>query len=104
MDSSEVFVKCKVCGNEAKAGTYILSAEHKMMVCPDCAKGKPQVKATPEPAKPAGWDHDDEVLARMPKKKPKPELKDGMKIKCKSCGYEFKFSGRRTCEYCDKEF
>ncbi len=116
MDSADVNVKCKNCGGMARAGSYKLSAVHGMMVCPDCmkkaGKKKEPVKeaSQPKPDRPAGWDSEDEQLERLYREKqalhPKrPHLEEGMKLKCRSCGYVFVYKKiYNDCPYCGSGF
>jgi hypothetical protein len=114
MSSEDVIVKCNQCGGQAKAGEFVLDADYKMMVCPNCIRQKnmpkkPQVEANgqvKEP-KPKDWDADDEIIAKQFAKKQatqKPQLKEGMKLKCKKCDYVFVYKNQRVCPYCNKEF
>jgi len=115
MNSDDVIVKCNQCGGNAKASEFVLDADYKKMVCPNCIRNKgmqkqqqaKQEKTSTEPPKPAGWDHEDEEIERLHKEKKareKPHLDIGMKLKCKKCDYEFIFKGQRMCPYCDMEF
>ena len=108
MLGDDVLVICKQCGGKAKAIEFVLDPNFKQMVCPNCVKQKNNPKKpenTPKPEKPAGWDKEDELLEKLyKKKKVVPELKEGMKIKCKKCNYVFVYSGRRMCPYCNSGF
>jgi len=106
MLGDDVQVKCRNCGKTAKAKSYVLDPDLKMMVCPECArhKGTPKPEAQVKPQKPSDWDEDDEYLARAAKKPKKPQLEEGMKLKCKKCSYVFVYNGKRVCPYCDSSF
>lgn len=76
--SNQPLVLCKRCGKKAPADSFVLDHLHKMIVCPDCAKERRSSKGTvtpvaqeekKEPAKPAGWDSEDEYLEKFYKQK-----------------------------------
>ena len=102
---------CRVCKKSSPAEDFVLDPEYKMMVCPECVKRRKREPLKPkaeEPkkiieAKPAGWDADDEYLEKTYKKKyVRPNVKPGQKVKCRKCGYIFKYSPvNNTCPYCD---
>lgn len=132
-----VQVKCKNCGNMAPANLFKLDYRYGIVVCPLCQKGKvfkrgekitplnapaePQVKSPivvkrelpatgPRKAKPAGWDHEDELLEKMwtERQQQKGRLvrvgKNRMRFTCAKCGYAFTFEEDRKprgCPYCD---
>ncbi len=121
MGSADVSVKCRVCGKMARAGSFTLSAVHGMMVCPDCMKnaGKKKEPEKKEPlnmqqpaseTRPAGWDRDDEEIEKLYAQKqrmnPKrPHLEEGMKLKCRNCGYVFVYRKiHNDCPYCGSGF
>lgn len=112
----EVRVKCKNCGGFAPAEQFKLHYSLRMMVCPNCYSGKTAKKEEEkkvEPARPAGWDAEDEYLRKYHqiKEKEKPKFKkipgtDYFQYTCKSCDYEFKYDPYkkvpRNCPYCNE--
>lgn len=115
MQSDDVKVKCRQCGGEARASEFVLDPDFKMMVCPNCVRQKGVPKKTEQAVKkeqavsnkPKDWDADDEALEKLYRQKQatkKPNLTEGMKLKCKKCDYVFVFKGTRQCPYCNTDF
>jgi hypothetical protein len=116
-----VKVICKRCGQQAEADSFKLHYEHKIMVCPDCFRGKSVVDKKEkekkiEPVKPAGWDKEDEYLELYKKQKAREQQKvnfkkipgsDHIKCKCNNCGFVFKYNPFKKiplcCPYCNEE-
>lgn len=116
-----VTAECKMCGGSAAADQFKLHYKFRQMVCPRCYTGKTEEEAKKqvirnvEPAKPAGWDKDDEYLEKVSRVKKEQETTQFNKIagsdllmcKCVKCKYSFKYDALRkiprTCPYCDAE-
>ena len=116
-----VKAKCKICGRMEDSTTFVLDQVYKVMVCRDCvkerkekenaAKEKEEALKT-EPQKPAGWDSDDEYIAKkyIMKKADEPEIQrinsTRIKYTCKKCKYTFVYDEEREtpkiCPYCGK--
>lgn len=113
---------CKNCGKPAPAESFKLHYQYKMMVCPECYSGRTEQKKQQvereqkkEPAKPAGWDKEDEYLERMSRLKrdetqaqfTKIPGTDSVTCRCTSCKYQFKYNPfkkmPRNCPYCNVE-
>jgi DNA-directed RNA polymerase subunit RPC12/RpoP len=126
-DYSTIKVKCKNCGKEYPANSFVLDHVYRMMVCQQCVKDRQkraiihkEAQAQPvlqeEKKKPAGWDHEDEVIekayaAKMARRVPQDEpvqMGDGKyKYRCPKCKYEFVYNQAtktpRRCPYCNWE-
>ncbi len=129
IDYKSIKVKCKNCGKEAPADSFVLDHVYRMMVCPQCVKDRQkrevihkEVKKQAEEAKkeeeelqkkPAGWDKDDEYLEKayaekMAKKMPILEISPGKyRYRCRKCKYEFIYNkATKTpsrCPYCNED-
>ena len=121
MDNS-IRVKCPVCNQLAGSATFRLHHTYKKMVCANCysgktaakeeQKGQKKVEEKQEPARPAGWDAEDDYLERLAKKKKDVEVGTydrisgtaQVKYTCVKCRYPFKHNPEtRTpmaCPYC----
>jgi DNA-directed RNA polymerase subunit RPC12/RpoP len=124
----DVSVKCRKCGKQASAKTFVLDYASRMMVCPLCIKQRKQniinkkrdileeKKKEREleelKKKPPGWDHDDDLLEKLYREKKKhrnPDVLQGsgkVKYSCTSCDYEFIYDRDkqkpRDCPYCGR--
>jgi Zn finger protein HypA/HybF involved in hydrogenase expression len=124
-------VKCKKCGRPAKPNEFVLDAEFRMMVCPNCIREKrakhevyaelnamKQAKKAAEgeerkEEKPLGWDHEDDILEKAAKMKLKNSVKveqiddNHVKYSCPKCKYKFAYDTVRkmpkNCPYCSSE-
>jgi rubrerythrin len=119
-------VKCRHCGRMANSAEFILDPIYGMLVCEACikdrkkgvasqilAKKKEEAPKEPVKPKPAGWDREDEVLAKDYASKMRSTVTaakiddDHVMYKCKHCGYEFKYSISRQmparCPYCSAD-
>ncbi len=114
-----VKAKCRNCGREASADQFKLHYKYKMMVCPDCFTGRTQKpeeqqkKPVEAPARPPGWDKDDEYLEKMVRLKRQESQAQFTKIagtdyvqcKCNSCSFTFRYNPVRrmplACPYCN---
>jgi DNA-directed RNA polymerase subunit RPC12/RpoP len=127
IDYKLIKVKCRNCGKEYPADSFILDHVYKMMVCPQCVKDRQkrevihkEAKQQAEEAKqeeeelkkrPAGWDRDDELLERayaekQANKLPIVEISPGkFRYRCQKCRYEFIYNkATKTpsrCPYCN---
>ncbi len=114
--------KCKHCGKDAPAEQFMLHYQLKMMVCPDCFRGKTQKEQQKQQIikkeadhKPPGWDKEDEYLdkySRMKEKKVTIKFTripgtNQIKCLCNECKFEFKYDPFRkrpkNCPYCNHE-
>ncbi|MFH1682240.1 MAG: hypothetical protein ABIA37_00435 [Candidatus Woesearchaeota archaeon] len=124
---SDVQVKCKQCNRSAKSTEFVLDPVYGKMVCEACVKERKTsegikrelavqkaAKQVEEKKKPAGWDAEDEYLAKQARKKaeetPVPVKKidaERVKIQCAACKYEFVYNKVKqtpgNCPYCGKE-
>jgi len=115
-----VKAKCKNCNKEAPAEQFKLHYQIKMMVCPDCFRGKTQMQQEKEkallekPAKPPGWDVEDDYLEKHQrmKEKEKPQFRkipgtDHIECTCRGCKFAFKYDPfrkkPRTCPFCNED-
>ncbi len=116
MIGNGVKAKCKNCGCEAPVSDFKLHYEIRQMVCSKCHSnyGKKKVEEKKEaPAKPAGWDAEDEYLSKVSKIRQEENQAQFSKIpgsnqvkcKCNNCRYSFKYDPfrkqPRSCPYCD---
>ena len=118
---SGVRAKYKRCGKQDDSTTFVLDPVYKMMVCRDCVKERKEKENMAkekeeafkiEEQKPAGWDSDDEYIAKKYSMKKADELQiqriNSTKIKytCQKCKYTFVYDGERktpkSCPYCGK--
>lgn len=116
-----VKAKCKRCGKHDDSTTFVLDPVYKIMVCRDCVKERKEKENMAkekeealklEPQKPAGWDSDDEYIAKKysMKKADEPQVQriNSTKIKytCQKCKYAFVYDEEREtpriCHYCGK--
>jgi hypothetical protein len=112
--------KCRNCDKEVPADQFKLHYKYKMMVCPDCFRGKTQLqkekaKAEQEkPSKPAGWDMDDEYLQKVKRQRDKeqPQFQkvpgtEHLQCTCHNCKYSFKYDPfrkrPRSCPFCNED-
>jgi len=111
-------VKCRNCNKEADSDTFKLHYEYKMVVCPDCFRGKTKKQEEKEKVqiikeKPVGWDVEDEYLQKYhrQKQKEKPQFKrvpgtNQIQCTCHQCSFSFKYDPfrkrPRTCPYCNE--
>jgi DNA-directed RNA polymerase subunit RPC12/RpoP len=132
MVGKEVTAICKRCGRPSAADKFVLDPIYKMVVCPSCiaerksksntgkkigenalgsAIGSAESTEKPvAPAKPKGWDSEDDYLDRAYKEKrgnaPVVErMSDGRaKYQCKKCKYKFAYDAEKkqpaNCPYC----
>jgi len=126
-DYSTIKVKCRNCGKEYPADTFVLDYVYKMMVCPQCVKDRQRKEIVHKEAqqqvlqetakKPAGWDHEDEMIEKAYAAKlartgsapghlvPTPDGK--YKYRCPRCKYEFAYNKATNtpsrCPYCNWE-
>jgi DNA-directed RNA polymerase subunit RPC12/RpoP len=121
MIGNEIKVKCKKCGRQAPANSFVLDAEDRMMICPNCIKDRRnkvvinkelQEKREEENRRPAGWDAEDEYLEKTYRHKvdvaagTRVERIDSEKVKysCPHCKYRFVYNTVKktpaTCPYC----
>lgn len=120
-------VKCKRCNRYAKASEFSLDPIYRIMVCPLCVKerkaGEQVHKEVAEmkkkkkqeedalKSKPAGWDHDDELLERAHKMKSSVHVeridRNRVNYICPKCKYKFVYdtAAKRPprCPYCGSE-
>jgi rubrerythrin len=110
----------------ANSAEFVLDPIYGMLVCQACikdrkkgvasqmlAKKKEEAPKEPVKPKPAGWDREDEVLAKDYASKMRSTVTaakiddDHVMYKCKHCGYEFKYSISRQmparCPYCSAD-
>ncbi len=116
-----VKAKCKRCGRQEDAATFVLDSVYKIMVCRDCVKERKEKENMAkekeealkiEEQKPAGWDSDDEYIEKKYsiKKADEPQIQriNSTKVKytCQKCGYTFVYDEEREapkiCPYCGK--
>jgi rubrerythrin len=127
MMNDAIKIRCKHCGRQADSESFVLDPIYGMLVCPMCVKerrsrkvvSRPQPAArseenkAPEKPKPAGWDREDDYLAKSYASKMR-ETATAKRIDdewamytCKSCNYQFKYNlikespGR--CPYCSAD-
>lgn len=119
----DIKITCRRCGRQSEASKFVIDSVYKMAVCPQCVQerkssvfkkpenAKPAPAATPEPAKPAGWDEEDRELEMMAKHKPEASKvvridEDRVKYTCSKCQYKFTYNTTsRTpanCPYCGR--
>tara|TARA_Y100000310_G_scaffold190615_1_gene190616 strand:- start:19403 stop:19786 length:384 start_codon:yes stop_codon:yes gene_type:complete len=112
---------CKVCNKASPAEKFRLHHTYKLVVCPTCFSGrteelrKKEQQLKVEPAKPAGWDQDDEYLEKMSVLRKQEQQASFTKVPgtsqvrctCAHCKYQFRYDPFRklpkTCPYCDKD-
>lgn len=128
-DYSTIKVKCRNCGKEYPANTFVLDHVYKMVVCPQCVKDRQKKDLIKKEAekqvsheiakKPAGWDHDDEMIEKAYAAKQARtgslsgsaslvQTPDGKyKYRCPRCKYEFAYNKATNtpshCPYCNWE-
>jgi hypothetical protein len=118
---ASILAECKVCGQSCAADQFRLHFKYKQMVCPNCYNGRTEKKLEKErvqketPAKPPGWDKEDEYLEKMSRLKRDENQAQFSKIpgtnqvqcKCLQCKYSFKYDpfrkSPRSCPYCDAD-
>ena len=124
---SDVQVKCKRCSRSAKSKEFTLDPIYGMMVCEACVKERKTsegikkelaeqkaAKLAEEKKKPAGWDAEDEYLAKLARKKQEERpvaIAKGdagrVKYQCSGCKYGFIYNLAKqapgNCPYCGKE-
>src|SRR3989338_5936491 len=92
----EIMVICKKCGNKAPVSHMKLDLDEKLMICPDCIKGKKIHKEIKEQV----FQTKEEAVQEQPEER---AAKIGHK--CTSCGYKFKIdpetSKPKNCPYCN---
>ncbi|MFH1850649.1 MAG: hypothetical protein ABH879_10820 [archaeon] len=124
-----VDAKCRVCGKNHPVSSFVLDTKYMMMVCAECSKKARQSKEARKPKeasddvnvrvvgsqKPAGWDAEDEYLAKVQKQKKRPGEEtpvirvdmERVKYRCPKCNYEFLYNIVRkhpgVCPYCARE-
>ncbi len=118
MAMGEVKVRCRKCGKPAAANELVLDNDYKMMICRDCVKEKRRKagaeEAAKKPEKPAGWDKEDEYLAKVSSFKQlstvqaMQRLSDTkIKVACSKCSYQFNYDSERKypkyCPTCGRE-
>ena len=95
--TGEVLVVCRKCGSKAPVSVMKLYVDERLMICPNCVKGKLQPKKLSE------------VMSSSPEytmsfsrpSKPGIESVDKVKQKCKRCQFEFKVNtDTKTPKYC----
>jgi len=119
----DVTVKCRVCGRNASASSFVLDYTHRMMVCPMCIQErkmsedvKAEVKANrdqkkkPKDPVTKGYDNSDVALERAYAEKMKNTVpvemidEDSVRYVCPRCHYGFAYDmTKRTpakCPYC----
>ncbi len=125
IDYSSIKVKCRNCGKEYPSNTFVLDHVYRMMVCPQCVKDRQrkeiihkeakQQAAQETEKKPAGWDHDDELIEKAyAAKQAKSSSESGAfvmtidgkyKYRCPRCKYEFAYNKATNtpshCPYCN---
>ncbi|MBU0457347.1 MAG: hypothetical protein ABH824_05010 [Nanoarchaeota archaeon] len=113
--------QCKVCGIFVPVDQFKLHYKYKKMVCPNCFSGKTEKaeekKRVETPAKPPGWDQEDEYLQKMVRLRNKEEKEkaqftkipgtEQVRCKCNNCKFSFKYDpfrkSPRTCPYCNED-
>jgi DNA-directed RNA polymerase subunit RPC12/RpoP len=127
IDYSTIKVKCKNCGKEYPADSFVLDHVYKMVVCPQCVKDRQKKELIRKDAekqvshdiakKPAGWDKEDEMIekayeAKLSKREATTntmvKTPDGKyKYRCPKCKYEFAYNKETNtpsrCPYCNWE-
>lgn len=123
MPASTIKAKCRRCGKDAPSDSFILDPVYGMMVCQNCVNerrsksfsvkkgGKDSAAESDEPAKPKGWDSDDDMLSKAYKNKVETYVKvqkiDSEKVKytCPKCKYQFTYNVDKNlppkCPYCN---
>jgi hypothetical protein len=112
---------CRICNKSSPSDQFRLHHTYKMVVCPTCFSGrteelrKKEAQLKVEPAKPAGWDKEDEYLEKMSTIRKSEQESSFSKVPgtshvrctCPSCKFSFKYDPFRkspkTCPYCDIE-
>ncbi len=129
-DYGSVKVKCRNCGKDAPANSFVLDHVYRMMVCQQCVKDRQkreilhkqakqeleEAKAKAEEAakKPAGWDDEDDVIEKAYAEKQAKQAKHGevveigggkVKRSCYKCKYQFVYNPATNtpnrCPYCN---
>jgi len=127
-DSGSIMVKCRNCGKEAAASSFVLDYVYRMVVCPQCIKDRQKREVIHKEAKqqaedvkkqeeelrkrPAGWDREDEYLERAYAEKesnalPIVEISPGkFRYRCPKCKYKFIYNRATNtpsvCPYCNR--
>lgn len=122
-----VKAKCRQCGKESPAESFVLDHNYKMMVCPACSEKRAKEnnaaitarKKAPTPdtvvnqkveEKKCAWDAEDEYLSRLYQLKDQDLIHvkkiddEKVQYKCPKCKYEFQYNIiRKTptkCHFC----
>lgn len=118
-------VPCRKCGKPTLSTNLVLDPVYRMVVCPECVKARKarermvyEEQETPiqeevkqaKPAKPAGWDAEDEYLEKMTrlKQKTSPQIQrvdaERVRYTCQKCKYNFLYNTVKQtpihCPYC----
>jgi len=101
----EIKAKCRKCGKEVPVDDFVLDHVYKMMVCRDCSnerqKREPPLISRPvkrDQSKPAGWDQEDEYLARAYKAKKTGSVgvtkidNERVRYTCPKCKFSFAYN------------
>lgn len=107
MKTSDIKIKCRQCGREAVAESFILDHVYRKMVCPQCVRDRERkekkhldgsdigLKVEPKNV-PSDWDEDDKRMNQeyLKKQSTKPVfagLTEKVQVRCKRCNYAFKY-------------